>query len=511
MSFLPDTELRRPDALALSDADRTLTYLDLRSAVARMAGALAARGIVPGDRVATCLPTTIEHAIAIHGISWLGAVVVPLHPRLASEELEWQVRDAGARLVISAENLGELLAGGVEREPHTPTPGDLASILYTSGTTGRPKPVPLTWANHRASIAGSVDRLGTAPDDDWLCPLPLAHVGGLAVLHRAAALGTAATLTDGFDAERVAGLLASGRVTMASMVPTMLRRLVALGRPLPAPRLRAILLGGGPVDKDTLERALGLGLPLAPSYGMTETASQLTTVAPAEARRKGFTAGRPIVGAEVQIRDNAGRLLGATGGQPGEAVSDQTPGGQPGEAVPRQVQPGEAVPDQTSGTIWVRGPMVMAGYLGRTEENAARFDAEGWFSTGDLGRLDTEGYLTIETRREDLIVTGGENVYPAEVERVLLGHPAVADCAVLGLPDPEWGQRVAAVVVVHPGFPLLAPEELSSYVRARLAAFKIPRIWAFRDELPRTASGKLKRAQLREELQNAPGNPSPPG
>lgn len=479
MSLLSATADRLPATRALSEGARSLTYRELAHAAARMAGGLAARGVGPGDRVATGLPTTLEHALVIHAIAWLGAVVVPLHPRLTEAELEWQLTDVGARLLVAGENLAELLAGGTERGPFSPEPGELASILYTSGTTGRPKPVPLTWANHQASLAGSVERLGSVPDDDWLCPLTLAHVGGLAVLYRSAALGTAATLLDGFDPETVADLLASGRITVASLVPTMLRRLVALDRQLPAPRLRVILLGGGPADGDTVERAQALGLPLALTYGLTETASQLTTLAPAEAGRKAGTAGRPITGAEVQVRDESGHPLGAWGGQAGEAVS-------------------RWVPD-SSGSIWVRGPMVMAGYLDRPAENAVRFDRDGWFSTGDFGRLDAAGYLTIETRREDLIVTGGENVYPAEVEAAILTHPAVAECAVFGLPDAEWGQRVAAIVVLRPGHTAPLAADLSAHSRARLAPFKVPKAWDFRAELPRTPSGKLQRALLRAE------------
>jgi|CXWL01.1.fsa_nt_gi O-succinylbenzoic acid--CoA ligase len=466
MSLLPATATRCPHSPALSDFGRTVSYGELATAAARMAGALAARGIGRGDRVATCLPTTLEHAIVIHGIGWLGAVVVPLHPRLAAEELEWQIHDAGPRLVVTARDLAELFEGDARPEPFPAPPGEIASILYTSGTTGRPKLVPLTWANHQASLMGSLERLGTAPDDDWLCPLPLAHVGGLAVLYRSAALGTAATLLESFDPEAVAALLAGGRITVASMVPTMVRRLLGLGRPLPAPRLRWILLGGGPVDAETFALARARCLPLVPTYGLTETASQLTTVAPGEALDAVGTVGRPLAGAEVEVRDHAGLPV-----------------------VP---------PD--SGTIWVRGPMVMAGYLDRPEENAARFDAAGWFSTGDLGRLDAQGYLTVEARREDLIVSGGENVYPAEVEAALFAHPAVADCAVVGLADPEWGQRAAAAVVLHSDRPAPSTAELVAHLRARLAPFKIPKTWAFRAELPRTASGKLQRALLRAEL-----------
>jgi o-succinylbenzoate---CoA ligase len=456
MTGLLATAGRTPAAPALSDHHRTLSYAELAAQAARVAGALAQRGLGPGDRVATCLPTTLEHAVVIHGVGWLGGTVVPLHPRLTRDELDWQLRDVAPRLLVTADSVGELLAVGSEREPTPTEAGAHAAILYTSGTSGRPKPVPLTWANFQASVSGSTERLGTDPEDDWLCPLPLAHVAGLAVLTRSAWLGTAATLLDGFDAELVAELLGAGRITLASLVPTLLRRLLDLDRPLPAPRLRAILLGGGPADSATLERAFALGWPIAPSYGLTETCSQLATLAPAEARRKAGTVGLPIAGAEVAVRQ---------------------------------------------GTIWVRGPMVMAGYLDRPEENAERFDPDGWFNTGDLGRLDAEGYLTIATRREDLIVTGGENVYPAEVEAALASHPAVVDSAVLGLSDAEWGQRVTAVVVVRAGSSPPTPEELTAHLRERLAPFKLPKSWWFHDELPRTASGKLIRATLRAWLE----------
>jgi O-succinylbenzoic acid--CoA ligase len=316
--------------------------------------------------------------------------------------------------------------------------------------------VPLTCGNHRASAEASAANLGVRPDDDWLCPLPLAHVGGLAVVLRAVLYGTCVTLVEGFAPEAVARHLRSGAVTHASLVPTMLRRLLEASpgdTPLGSERLRAVLLGGGPVDPELVERALARGLPVLGTYGMTETASQVATVPPASAAGKPGAAGPALPGVEIELRDVGGRAL----------------------------PPGE------TGEIHVRGPMVAAALV----------RPEGWLATGDLGRLDGDGWLWVEGRREGLVVTGGENVSAAEVEAVLRAHPAVADCAVVGLPDPEWGELVAAAVVPRGPAAPPAAEALAAWCRARLAPFKVPKRWRIVEELPRTGSGKTARAALK--------------
>ncbi|MCX7623041.1 MAG: AMP-binding protein, partial [Thermomicrobium sp.] len=252
-------------------------------------------------------------------------------------------------------------------------------------------------------------------------------------------------------------------VTLVSMVGTMLWRMLEErgDRPYPS-HLRAVLLGGGPAPRLLLDRALALRVPVLQTYGLTETASQLATLAPEDALRKLGSAGKPLYPNRLRIVREDGSVA---------------PPGEPGE-------------------IEVQGPVVTPGYW-RQPERTARAFRDGWLRTGDLGYLDEEGFLYVLDRRDDLVVTGGENVYPAEVEAVLLAHPAVVDAAVIGVPDVEWGQRVAAAVVVRPGT-AVTEQELVAWCRGQLAGYKIPREIRFVGELPRTASGKLQRWRVRE-------------
>jgi o-succinylbenzoate---CoA ligase len=312
-------------------------------------------------------------------------------------------------------------------------PGDdeLWVVLHTSGTTAAPKPVELTYGNFRASAAAAQQNLPIGPDDSWLCVMPLFHVGGLSILTRTALYGASAVVHERFDAHAVRESLESGEATVVSLVATMLRRLRDAGLER-APALRAALIGGGPVPADLLEWGREVGLPLLQTYGLTETCSQIATAA------AGSDAARPLPGVEVRIG--------------------------------------------SEGEILVRGPMVSRGAL----------SDDGWLHTGDRGSLDDHGFLHVEGRIKDTIVTGGENVAAAEVEEALVAHPAVADAAVVGRPDPEWGERVTAFVVANG----VGDEELVAWCRARLAGYKVPRAIVRVDELPRTASGKLLKGLL---------------
>jgi O-succinylbenzoic acid--CoA ligase len=308
--------------------------------------------------------------------------------------------------------------------------------LYTSGTSGRPKAVVHTYANHRASALASAWNLGVDPGDRWLCVLPLFHVGGLAILIRSAVYGTAAVLHQGFDEQ--AAMDAMREVTLVSLVSTMLHRLRDAGLS-EAPALRAALIGGGPVPRELLEWAARVGLPVLQTYGMTETSSQIATLGAAEALTKAGSAGRPLPGVQLRI------------GEQGE--------------------------------ILVRGPMVATGSVAE----------DGWLHTGDRGRLDERGFLYVEGRLGDTIVTGGENVMAAEVEEALREHPAVLDAAVVGRPDPEWGEAVTAFVVLDGA---VEDAELIAHCRERLAGYKAPRAIHRLDELPRNAAGKVRRDAL---------------
>jgi O-succinylbenzoic acid--CoA ligase len=315
---------------------------------------------------------------------------------------------------------------------------DLQCRILTSGTSGEPRPVGLTYGNFLFSAVGSAFNLGVHPSDRWLCCLPLSHVAGLSIILRSVIYGTAAVLLDGFDTEQVASTLVTGDISVVSLVPTQLIRLLEVGADLSHPR--AILIGGGPVPADALREALDRGATVVQTYGMTETCSQVTTLAPKDAKRKIGSAGRPLLTSHVRIE---------------------------------------------SGEILVQGPTVAPGC----------YESDGWLHTGDLGHIDEEGFLYVTGRSSDVIVSGGENVMPAEVEAVLVSHPAVADAAVVGRPDPEWQEAVCALVVLAESADA-SEEELRTHCAGSLAGFKVPKRVDFVSSLPRTPSGKLLRSEL---------------
>ncbi len=471
----------RPRQDALVTEHGVTSYAELEAQVRALAARLRSAGVRPGDRVAALLPNEPLYVALVHALLALEAALVPLNLRLRSRELREQIDAARPALLVAGNDQVDL---AVEAAPGSvrvfsadeinalpESVGPLAqrlqldadqAVLFTSGTTGRSKGVRLSAANQLASASASAERLGVSDDDRWLVCMPLYHVGGLAIVLRSAIYGTALVLQPRFDPLAVARAIEREGIRLVSLVPTMLRRVLdASTFETAPPELRVVLLGGGPIPPDLLESCRKRGVPVAPTYGLTEAASQVTTLAPDEAERGAGSAGRPLPRTEVRILDEAGREL---------------PTGEPGE-------------------ICVRGPQVMQGYLGHPEDTAAVL-VDGWLHTGDIGELDPRGYLRVLDRRDDLIVSGGENVYPAEVEAVLLEHPAVLEAAVIGRPDRTWGQAVHAIVVLVPGARCDA-EQLATWLRERLAGFKLPRSFEFARELPRTASGKLRRRALR--------------
>jgi o-succinylbenzoate---CoA ligase len=427
-----------PDRLALVGDGLELTYGMLEDEATSAARRLAARGVRRGATVTLTLPPGIEHAVTLHALMKLGAVAYPLSPRLAEPELAEELRRA--RPVLAISEPGQLTA----TEADLPLLGehDLDALhcrILTSGTGGRPRAVGLTYGNHLWSAVGSAFNLGVEPTDRWLCCLPFHHVAGLSILMRSVVYGTGVVIHDGFDVDAVAASFEGDGVTVVSVVATQLARLLEAGVDLLP--LRAVLVGGGPVPVEVLEEAVGRGATVVQTYGLTEAASQVTTVSPGDARRKLGSAGRPLLTTHLRIQD---------------------------------------------GEILVQGPTVAPGCT----------DEDGWLHTGDLGRIDEEGFLYVEDRLGDVIVSGGENVLPAEVEEVLMRHPAVADAAAVGRADAEWQEAVTAVVVLRDGADA-SPEELRVHCTGELAPFKVPKRFEFADELPRTASGKLMRRELR--------------
>jgi O-succinylbenzoic acid--CoA ligase len=428
-----------PDRLAVRAHGGDLTYAELEREATAAARRLAARGVRRDATVALALDAGLEYATILHGLMKLGAVAYPLNTRLSEREHVAELERAQPALVIDS----PLDPGAAEADMPLLGEHDLDAIhcrLLTSGTSGRPRPVGLTYGNFLWSAVGSAFNLGVDPSDRWLCCLPLYHVAGLSILMRSVIYGTGAVIHDGFDPDRVAQSLEADGVTLVSLVTTQLVRLLEAGVDLSGPR--AIVVGGGPVPIDAIEEAAGRGATVVQTYGMTETCSQVTTLTPAEARTKAGSAGRPLLTTHLRIA--------------------------------------------TDGEILVQGPTVAPGTA----------DEDGWLHTGDLGRIDDDGFLYVEDRLGDVIVTGGENVVPAEVEEVLLAHPDVADAAAIGRPDPEWQEAVTAVVVARDGAAVDA-DGLRAHCAAQLAGFKVPKRFEFVAALPRTASGKLLRRELR--------------
>jgi O-succinylbenzoic acid--CoA ligase len=427
-----------PDATALVADGSEVTYAELEAEATWVARRLIAQGVRRGSIAAMTMHPRREQVVLIHALMKVGAVLLPLSPRLSVEE-RVAVIDA-EEPAIDLDDAGEL----TQTEADLPLLGehdmdDLASRVMTSGSTGTPDPVGLTYGNFLWSAVASAFNIGVEPADRWLCCLPLSHISGLGIVMRSVIYGTTAVIHDGFDVDRVAVALERDEITVVSLVTTMLTRLLEAGADLSGPR--AILIGGGPVPEDPLEEALGRGATVVQTYGLTEACSQVTTLAPADARRKLGSAGRPLLTTHLRIQD---------------------------------------------GEILVQGPTVAPG----------RADADGWLHTGDLGRIDEEGFLYVDDRMDDLIVTGGENVVPAEVEKVLLRHPEVADAAVVGREDPEWQQAVTAIVVLHEGSEA-GPDDLRRHCAESLAGFKVPKRVELAAALPRTPSGKLMRRALR--------------
>jgi O-succinylbenzoic acid--CoA ligase len=490
--LIPDWLRRRAvlnaDHPAITNGASSWTFAALDARVDASVAVLSDAGVTASDRVALLAGNSAAFAQTAFAVTRLGGVLVPLNLRLTAAEIGWQLADCGASCVITDRPdviaaIGEaprvLALADVAVGPLTSPPGDLKvaatlrevsgyeaavahSIIYTSGTTGRPKGAVLSHGNFFWSALGSLLQLGAREDDRWLACMPLFHVGGLSILLRGLLNGTTTLVHETFDADAANAAIDDEGVTIVSLVPTMLQRMLdaRADRPYPA-WLRCVLLGGGPIPPELVERCLRLGVAVAPSYGLTEAASQVTTLRPDEVARKPASAGRPLACTELRVVREDG---------------------------------GDCAPDE-AGEIIVRGPTVTTGYWGRPEESATALRG-GWLHTGDAATLDADGYLYVLDRRDDVIVSGGENVYPAEVEAVLASHPDVADAGVFALPDATWGQAVAAVVCLRPGA-AVDEDRLRAYCRERLAGFKLPKRIYFAETIPRNAAGKLLRRELR--------------
>jgi fatty-acyl-CoA synthase len=481
-----------PDRVAVVHGDDTWTYRQLHERATRLAHALAGLGVRHGDRVAYLGPNHPTFLEALFATGQLGAVFVPLNWRLAAPELAYIITDSGADVLIASGpmttdpstagsivdtlpvrnvvRLGEeyeaLLAGSSTAALDEPVhPDETCMILYTSGTTGRPKGAMLSHSNIAWNSVNLLLDVDLTSDEVTLVAAPMFHVAALNQTVLPTLLkGGRVVLVSSFDPGQALELVARHRVTFLFGVPTMFLAMARSAGWAAADlsSVRSAICGGAPVPEAVITAYHARGVTFMQGYGLTEAAPGVLFLRRDESVRKAGSAGTPAFFTAV-------RLVRPDG-------TDASPG-----------EPGE---------ILVQGPNVMAGYWRKPEDTTAALSPDGWLRTGDIGVADPDGYVTIRDRTKDLIISGGENVYPAEVEDALYLHPAVAECGVIGVPDGHWGEVGRAIVVLREGH-RATPEELLAFLDGRIARFKIPKSVVFTDALPRTASGKLAKVEMR--------------
>lgn len=449
-----------PDAIAIIADDVVLSYRELASRVTMAGAAIAARGLSSRDGalIAIAARNRIETLITLLALIDQQIPFVPLHPRWTEHEVSRVLADAHPACVLRDDDVDALCAArfSVEKIDPRADHDDAArlAILYTSGTSGVAKGAQLSRAAFLASAAGSARLLGWQASDRWLLCLPLCHIGGLSIVTRCLLARRPIVLTPRFDAEAVLAAITLHHATLISVVPTMLHALLEADRGGVLRSLRAVISGGAATPFSLLERAVASGVNVLTTYGLTEACSQVTLqpwqLQPQARRGSGVA----LPGVELSLRDDAGHEL----------------------------------PAGSTGRICVRGPMVMGGYLHREPLG------EQYFDTGDLGVLDETGALHVHARRQDLIVTGGENVYPAEVEQALLEVPGITRALVFGVSEPIWGAEVAAALVLDGSCDAESITRVLQVALAqRLAPFKRPRLFAILPSLPELANGKPDR------------------
>ncbi|PSM39807.1 o-succinylbenzoate--CoA ligase [Streptomyces dioscori] len=482
---------KTPHRTALIHDGTTLTYGGLYERTTRLAHALRARGVRRGDRIAYLGPNHPSYLETLFAAGTLGAVFVPLNTRLAGPEIAYQLEDSGAKVLVhgpESEGLvaglpgtcevrtyvevgagyDQLLAAASEEAIDEPvTADDTCVIMYTSGTTGRPKGAMLTHGNLTWNAVNVLVDQDLIADERALVSAPLFHTAGLNMLALPVLLkGGTCVLVEAFDPAATLDLIERHRITFMFGVPTMFEQVAR--RPgwadADLSSLRMLSCGGSPVPTPLIAAYQERGLTFLQGYGMTEASPGVLFLDAEHAVTKAGSAGVPHFFSDVRVV------------RPGLTPADLADVGETGEIV-------------------VRGPHVMPGYWGSPDETAAVF-SDGWFRSGDAARIDEDGYVTVVDRIKDMIISGGENVYPAEIEDCLLAHPGIAECAVIGVPDEKWGEVPRAVVVAREGVEL-DPDEVLASLTGHLAKYKIPKSVVLADELPRTASGKLLKSRVR--------------
>ncbi|MET9828208.1 long-chain fatty acid--CoA ligase [Streptomyces sp. NPDC006385] len=485
---------KTPHRTALIHGDTAYTYAHLHDRTTRLAHALRDRGVRRGDRIAHLGPNHPSYLETLFAAGTLGAVFVPLNTRLAGPEIAYQLTDSGAKALVYGPSHAGLVAGlpgstdvrayvevGAEYEEALASaadepvdepvaPDDTCVIMYTSGTTGRPKGAMLTHGNITWNALNVLVDTDLIADERALVSAPLFHTAGLNMLTLPVLLkGGTCVLVEAFDPEATFDLIERHRITFMFGVPTMFDQVARHPRWSEADlsSLRILTCGGSPVPTPLIAAYQDRGLTFLQGYGMTEAAPGTLFLDAEHAVSKAGSAGVPHFFSDV-------RVVGP----------DMAP-----------VDVGE------TGEVVVRGPHVMPGYWGLPEETAASL-ADGWFRSGDAARVDEDGYVYIVDRIKDMIISGGENIYPAEIEDLLLAHPDIVECAVIGVPDDKWGEVARAVVVPREGT-APDPDEILASLAGRLAKYKIPKSVVLAAELPRTASGKLLKSRVRTRYGNS--------
>ena len=478
-----------PDRVAIHLGDQTTSYSELDDQSTRVAGLLAARGIAPGTPIGIMLPNVPEFASVYYGILRTGAVVVPMNPLLKAREIAYYLGDSGAPVIFAWHvtapevEIGAKEAGAeaILVDPATfpdilatasPAPQvidraayDTAVVLYTSGTTGHPKGAELTHANLINNVeVSAADLFQLGPDDLIFGGLPLFHAfGQTCTLNAAIMTGASLTVLPRFDAAKALEILADQRVTIFAGVPTMFSALLHVPdrSDYDVSALRLCISGGAAMPVEVLRQFEdAFDCIVLEGYGLSETSPVASFNHPGRERKPG-SIGTPIRGVEMRVVDASGA----------------------------------EVPQGEVGEIAIRGHNIMKGYLNRPDATAEAVSADGWFRTGDIGRVDEDGYYYIVDRKKDLIIRGGYNIYPREIEEVLYEHPEVAEAAVVGIPHPELGEEVGAAVALKPGA-TVTTDELRSYVKSQVAAYKYPRrVWIV-DALPKGPTGKILKKEI---------------
>src|SRR5690625_5106085 len=466
----------KPDLIAIEiETGDTITFKELCEQSKSYAKKLAHLGVSKGDHVGILSTNDLSMVIAIHALSYLGAVIVLLNTKLTNHELQYQIDDAEMSMLLYFDSFSKKADHLQVYEKKSFTDvlsykeeecslqleinlNETFTIIYTSGTTGLPKGVIHTYGNHWWSAIGSALNLGFSHQDKWLTVLPFFHVGGLSILLKSVIYGMPVYLMKKFDKNQFKYAITKKNITIASVVTVMLQRLLNdLGEDQYPDSFRCMLLGGGPAPESVLLQAKESSVPVFQTYGLTETSSQIVTLSPPDALRKLGSAGKPLSPAQLKI-------------------AIESP--------------------QNIGEIYVKGPMVTKGYFKNDVANKESIQ-NGWLKTGDLGYLDEEGFLYVVDRRSDLIISGGENVYPSEVEECLLKIQGVNEVGVTGIIDDEWGETPIAFIVQREEFDL-KEDDIIYFAKEMSASYKIPKAIYFVNELPRNASNKLVRHRLKK-------------